>query len=883
MMLRAVLLFVALCAPLVPVSRRATWRAQWRAELWHYAQWLSRHGSPSGVRRNAALMCRAAGSLPHAIDLRLSDWSLNMMLHDLKFASRMLVRRPAFTLVAVLVLGLGIGANATIFSWVQSVLLQPIARVDASSLVALHGTSPSRKDLSFSYPNFLDVRAAQPAGLEDVMAFRGLAMNLRGDGEPRRVWGQMVTANFFDVLRLRPHLGRGFIAADTAAIGGEPVAVLSYATWQRLFGSDPAIVGRRITLNARPFTVVGVAPEGFRGTMTGLALDVFVPITMQRAFMSGDRLPARGTSFLQVFGRLTPGASGKTAQAGLDVVADRLAKDHPENSAKGILVTPLWRDGAAGMLLPVMATLMAVVAIVLLIACANLAGLLLARAAGRQREVAIRLAVGASRGRVIRQFLMESWLLATAGGVAGLVLTTWTTGGLMALMPPTPYPIAFDGGVNLRVIAFATGITFMTALAFGLVPALRASRPDVSSSLKEASGTVSGSVPRGRMRGTLVVAQVALSLLLLISAALFYRGLGHARTLDPGFSIRDGAMAALDLLPNGYDAERGAALHRALLARVTELPGVTAATVAYSMPLDIGGGSNMTVDVDGYQPHAGEEIDVHYNRVGPGYFETMGIPLVSGRGILMEDTGERQLSVVINETMARKYWPGQDPVGRTVRFGSGPAVVVGVAKDGKYGQLNETPRNYMYVPVAQYFRHDTILIVRTDGDAAAIVPALHAEVKKLDPNLPLFDVRTIAEHMKLSVFIPRLATTLLALFGGLAVLLAVVGLYSVVAYNVAQRTREIGVRLALGASRGQILRLVLRQGMALTVVGLAIGAALSVAAAMGLRSQLMGITPGDPLSFGGTTLLLLCVALLACLVPALRATRLDPVKALRLE
>jgi predicted permease len=806
-----------------------------------------------------------------------------MMTHDLKFAWRMLVRRPAFTLVAVLVLGVGIGANATIFSWVESVLLQPLPRVDASQLVALHGKTTSRDDLSFSYPNFTDLRSARPDGLEDVIAFRGVAMNLRGDGEPRRVWGQLVSANFFEVLRVRPVLGRGFVEADASAKDKEQVAVLSHHAWQRLFAGDPSIVGRSITLNARPFTVVGVAPEGFRGTMAALSLDLFVPITMQRAFMSGDRLPLRGNSFLQVFGRLAPGASLERAQASLDVIGARLEKDHDENAGKGIVAKPLWRDGAAGLLLPVMATLMAVVGIVLLIACANLAGLLLARAAGRQREVAVRLAVGASRGRLVRQLLLESVLLAAAGGIAGVILAVWTSGGLMALMPPTPFPVAFDASVNTRVVAFAAVLTLLTSLAFGLLPALRATRPDVSSALKEAAGTLSGGAARGRIRSALVVAQVALSLLLLVSAALFLRGLGHAQTLDPGFGIRTGIMAAVDLLPNGYDAARGTAFHTTVLTRVGALPGVRSATFANAMPLDISSGSNMSVGIDGYQPADGEEVDVYYNRVGPGYFETMEIPLAAGRPIDERDLDGRRLSVVINETMARKYWAGQSPLGRTVRFGSGPATVVGVARDGKYGQLNEKPRNYMYVPLAQYFRHDALLIVRTSGEPAPIVPALHAEVKRIDPNLPLFDVRTVGEHMKLSVFIPRMASTLLGLFGVLALLLAVVGLYSVVTFSVAQRTREIGVRMAMGATRGQIMRLVLRQGMILTVTGLLIGAALAAAAAQALRSQLMGLAPTDAVSFGATGALLFAVSLLACVIPARRATRLDPVRALRLE
>ncbi|HJR61355.1 MAG TPA: ABC transporter permease, partial [Vicinamibacterales bacterium] len=380
--LRLALAWVGLCALAAPPSRRGTWRAQWRADLWHYAQWLSVHDRRR--RRPLSLLARAAGCLPHALALRLDDWSFRMLTHDLRFASRMLARRPMFTLVAVLILGLGIGANATIFSWVEGIVLRPVPAVDSSALIALHGKTVSRDDLSFSYPNFIDLRAARPDGIEDLMTFRGVSMNLRADGEPRRVWGQLVSANFFDVLRLRPVLGRGFLESDASAPDKEQVAVLSHGAWQRLFSGDPQIVGRSITLNARPFTVIGVAPEGFRGTMIGLSLDVFVPITMQRAFMSGDRLAQRGNSFLQVYGRLADGSTLERAQASLAVVAARLASQHPENEGRGIFVEPLWRDGAAGLLLPVMATLMAVVGIVLLIACANLAGLLLARAAGRQ-------------------------------------------------------------------------------------------------------------------------------------------------------------------------------------------------------------------------------------------------------------------------------------------------------------------------------------------------------------------------------------------------------------------------------------------------------------------------------------------------------------------
>ena len=805
-----------------------------------------------------------------------------MLSHDVKFAWRMLVNRPSFTLVAILILGLGIGANATIFSWVESVLLQPIPGVDASPLIALHGKTSSRDDLSFSYPNFIDLRAAKADGIEDLIAFRGVAINLRGEGEPIRVWGQMVSPNFFDVLRMKPALGRGFLEAEGTTQGRDAVAVLSHSAWQKYFAGDGAIVGRNITLNGRPFTVIGVAPAGFRGTMVGLSLDVFVPLTMQRAFMTGDRLNQRGNSFLQVYGRLAPGASLARAQASLDVAAARLAKDHAENDGRGIIGEPVWRDGAAGMLLPVMATLMAVVGVVLLIACANLAGLMLARAAGRQREIAVRLAVGASRGRVVRQFLVESILIAVGGGAAGIVLAGWTSGLLMVLIPRTPFPIAFDAGLSPRVVLFSVLITIVAAIAFGLFPALRASRPDVSHALKDAAASVSGGAARARIRNSLVVLQVALSLLLLVCAALFVRGVARASHVDPGYTMRDGVIAAVDLLPNGYDEARGSTFQRELLAHVATLPGVESATMAYAMPLDISAGSDMSIDIDGYQPAAGEEVGAYYNRVGPRYFETMGIPIVAGRAIDEHDVNGRQLSVVVNETMARKYWGGTKAIGRVIRFGAGPAVIVGIARDGKYRQLTEDSKNYLYVPIAQFFRHDALLIVRTAGDPASVIPSLHVAVRKLDPNLPLFDVRTVGEHMKMSVFIPRLASVILMVFGALALLLAVVGLYSVVAFAVAQRTREIGVRVALGASRGSVIRLVLRQGMKLTLIGLAIGGVLAAAAAQALRSQLMGVAPTDVVSFAGTATLLAAVALVACAVPALRAARMDPVSALRL-
>jgi predicted permease len=883
LVLTLTLAWISCWEPLVPACRRGTWRDQWRGDLWHYHAWLTRQPiAPAAVAMK--LTARASAALWHAMFLRTEEWSLHMLTHDLKFAWRMLLRRPAFTLVAILILGLGIGANATIFSWVESVLLRPLPGVPSQDrLVALRGTMPDRNNLSFSYLNFTDLREARPDGFDDLMAFRALAMNLRAGQEPVRVWGQLVTTNFFDVLRVPVALGRNFGPADAAAPGKEPVAILTHGAWQRHFDSDPSILGRPLTLNGRAFTVIGVTAEGFRGSVAALSLDVFVPITMQKAVMAGDRLPERGSSFLQVFGRLADGASIDRAQSSASVVAARLEQAYPDsNKDRGTAVIPLWRDGASGVLMPIMATLMGVVGVVLMIACANLAGLMLARAAGRQREVAVRMAVGASRGRLIRQFLIESALLATAGGMAGVVLSYWTSGLLAALVPRTPFPIDLSAGVSWTVLGFAIVVTFATAILFGLLPAIRASRPDVGAVLKDAAANVTHGRRRGWLRESLVVGQVALSLVLLVCAALFLRSLGRAHAIDPGYSLRHGIFASIDLLPNGYDAERGVAFYRELLRRLDHLPGVESASVAAAVPLEIGpSGSDMSVRVEGYEPRDGEHVQAYYNRVGPAYFETMGVPIVRGRALDEREVEGQPLAIVINETMARRYWAGRDPIGAHVEFGSGPAVVVGIAKDGKYGQLNEAPRNYMYVPLYQYYQPNVILHVRTAGDPASVMGSVRREMEALDASLPMFDVRTIEEHRRMSVFIPRLAGLLLAGFGALALLLALVGLYGVIAQTVVLRTHEIGIRMALGASRGSVVGLILRQGIRLTVIGAVVGVGLAAAAAQALATQLMGVQPLDAVSFAGTAGVLSIVAVAACAIPARRAAALDPLRALR--
>jgi len=879
--IRGVLLLIRLFSMLVPGSRRGQWIEQWRGELFHYDQWLHRDGTGAWTRL-LRVLARAGGAIPHAITIRFLHWSPRMLGHDFKFAWRMFVRRPGFTAVAVLILALGIGANTTIFSWIESVVLTPLPGVPAQNrLVVVRGVTGARDNLSMSYPNFQDLRAARIDGLQDVMAFRIAAMNARTTGEPIRVFGELVTPNFFEVLGVRPAIGRGFRADEGETPGREPVVVVSHGFWTRTLNGDPAAVGRTITVNSQALTVIGVTPPEFRGSVAGLSLDLFVPMTLQKHFLSGDRLVQRGNSWMQVYTRLQDGVPYSHAQAGIRVAGQRLAAAYPEiNKGRDLRAGTLSEDGASGLLMPVMATLMGVVGLVLLIACANLAGLLLARSAGRQREVALRFAVGASRGRLVRQMLVENLLLAGAGGAAGLLLAWWTSGMMRFFVPPTPYPVALDATLSPRVIGFAIALTAVTAIISGLLPALRGSRTDVAASLKASAPTNAGG-GRGWLRQGLVVSQVALSLLLLVCAALFVRSLSRAQTMDTGYSTRQGFVASIDLLAGGYDQARGIAFYRQALDRLAALPGVERVSLATAMPLDFGSGSDMGVDVDGYVPREGEPMHAYYNRVGPDYFETLGVDIVEGRGITSRDVSGQPQVVVINETMARRFFQGRTAVGGIIRFGSGPVTIVGVARDGKYGQLNEAPKSYLYLPVMQSFRPDSLVIVKSSVDPSIVIPAVQRELGAMDADLPLFDVRTIEEHRQVGVFIPRMASTLLGMFGILALILAVVGLYGVIAYTVTQRTREIGVRVALGAARGDVAWLVMRQGLLLAGIGLAIGLVLSFGAGQLLSKQLVGTSGADPVSFAGTAGLLLLVAALASALPARRAAALDPLVALR--
>ncbi len=802
---------------------------------------------------------------------------MRSLLGDMRYGFRLLRKRPAFSLIAVLALALGIGANTAIFSVVDAVLLRPLPYADSGRLVALWERSPQLEDGSVAYLNFLDWKA-QSRVFESLAARQGANFNLTGQEEPERLNGANVSAEFFPLLGVQPLLGRVF-RADEDRSGAKKVAVISYGLWQRRFHGDEGILGRAIDLDGAPFTVIGVLPAKFRDPAYAERVDVYAAIGRD-----ADRLQNRGNHpGIYVVGRLKPGETLAQARAEMDLIAQRLERQYPATNSGRRVAVQLLQDRLVRDLRTALLVVLAAVGFVLLIGCANVANLLLARAAERQPEIALRAALGAGRWQLFRQLLAESLVLALAGGACGLLLGWWGMRGLLAVAPED-LPRFSEAAMNLRVLGFTLGLSLATGLVFGSVPAWQSAWGSLHDVLKESGRRVSGDLRRNRIRGLLVVGEVALSLVLLIGAGLMLRSFARVLAASPGFRAERVLTLQIDLPGTKYQKpDQWIQFFQQVLGRTRNLPGVlSAATI---LPVPVGGfGWQTGMRIEGREyptPHDSDLTDIAY--VTPDYFQTMGIPLRRGR-VFTEQDREGALPVaVIDEKLARTYFPDADPMGKRLAIGGKNWQIVGVVGHVKNYGVDQESRVETYLPFYQSPRPAMSLVVRTTMDPAQLAGPIRGEVRQVDPNQAVSDVRTMERLVADSVAPKRISALLLGIFAAIAVLLAAVGLYGVISYTVAQRTREIGIRMALGAGGGDVLAMVVKQALALGGLGMAIGLGGAALLTRAMKGLLFGISAVDPLTFAAVPAALALVVLAACYLPARRATRIDPVTALRYE
>ena len=802
---------------------------------------------------------------------------------DARYAARALKRSPLFTMVAVLSIAIGVGATTAIVTLASTLLLRPPPGVgNPERVVTLGRTQDGRGFDNMSYPNFLDYRAA--ASLASLAAIRldPNAVSLAGASGGEPVQASAVSGNFFDVLQARPSRGRFFLPDEDSIPGARPVAVLSHGFWRTRFNSADSVIGGKIVLNGTPFTVVGVAAEGFQGPFV-VAPDLWVPVMSSTLIgFTENTLRNRQAVWLIGIGRLASNASLNAAQVELGAIAARQLKDYPEqNRGKGVRVTPasLLPGDLRGLVAGFMAMLFFVASLVLVIASTNVAGMLLARATARQREIAVRLALGASRAQLVRQLVIESLVLFVMAGAAGVFLANWLVSGLMALIPRLPVQLAFDPRIDWRVLVFALAASLITGLIAGVVPALQTTQPALVPALK--SDAASGR--RQRLRSSLLVSQIAFSMLLLIVAGLFARTLARARSIDPGFDPANVHVASMDFELARYDSLRGRQLGATMLEEVRRLPEVESAALSAMLPLGGGGLGMGDVEVPGRPaPDERNGWRLDWNVVTPGYFATMKMRLVAGREFTLADRTGAQRVAILNETFAKNAFPDQSAVGRTIMINDRETIVVGVARDAKYRSLGEQPRNFIYVPFEQIYIGRINLMVRS---APGTQPAggMRRIVARLDPALPILNQQPLEDLAATSLFPQRVALYVAGSLGAVALLLALLGIYGVIAYSVTQRTREIGVRVALGAHRSHVVGLVLRQGLVLAGIGVVIGALAGVGITRTMRSLLYGVPPTDVIAFAGAAVLLALAAAVASFIPARRAAGVDPMIALRSE
>lgn len=825
--------------------------------------------------------------------------NMESFLHDIRFGLRSMRKSPGFTLVCVLSLALGIGANTTIFTVVNAILFNPLPVHDISRLVEIDTvdsktlvTQANATKLGMSHPNCQDYQR-QSHVVSGISCFTFATLTWSGQAEPKQVAGQLVNANYFDVLGVTPALGRFFLHDEDTKPGGNNVAVISHSLWANKLGSDRNVIGKTLTFNATPYTVIGVAPRGFKGTFTiGPADQVWIPLSMYGQALSGflkDNFNERRFLNMGVVARLKPGLSREQAEVELKTIASRLEREYPkENAGRSVAVSGL-ADAAVGInqhdqFVVAGALMMGVVGLILLIACVNLANLLLARGARRQREVSIRTAIGASRLRLIRQLLTESVALALIGGVVGLLLAFAGRHLLWTYRPPFIESNDLNLSLDSHVLLFTFGLSLLTGILFGLAPAITASRVDLASTLNAGGRSGSATWTRGWLRSTLVISEVALALIALVGAGLFIRSMQNAQMIDVGFESKRLFVMAFDLGSLHYDEAHGQQFYRDAIQRATSTPMAQAAAVASNLPL--GGGLGRTVFPEGRDETSGYRGTLtELDDVSPGYFDTLRIPLKKGRAFNDLDKKDTTLVAVVNEAMARHFWPNEDPIGKRFHFFGETQLreVVGVVANTVVDQIGEDPQPLAYLPLTQDYAPAATLQVRTSGAPGAAIATVRSQIQSLDPNLAITNVQTIGEVMNQGLWAPRMAAVLLTLFGVIALMLAGIGVYGVLSYSVSQQTREIGIRMALGARPVDVSRWVVSRGFRLAAAGLLIGVIAGLVLMRFVGSLLFGISAHDPATFVVVALVLGIVAFLACYVPARRASRVSPIVALRYE
>jgi predicted permease len=835
---------------------------------------------------------------------RLFPW-FEVLLQDLRYGARMMARNRGFTAVAVVTLAIGIGATTTAFTWIDAVLLQPLSGVkEPNRLVTVESVAPNGDWVPNSYLDFTDFRDHLKL-FDGIAVTRSSAFSVGKEGHAERVWGELVSGNFFSVLGVKAEIGRTFLPSESGDVpGAYPVVVISDRYWRSHYGADASIVGKTIRINQHELTIVGVAAPEFHGSIPVTSFDVWTPC-MEQTVLNGVKewmLRDRHTRNMLGIARLKPGVTFDQARLELKTLADRMAIANADVS-EGMSATllPLWKSphGPQGLLVGPLRILMGVCVLVLLIVCANVANLLLARATVREKEFSARMALGAGRARITRQVLTESLMLAGGGAVLGLAATPWMSHALRLLMPPSPMAslVSINTRPNFAVLGFTAGACVLVALIAGLVPALHVGRINLSAKLNAGGRSGAAGRSRNRLRSTLVAAEVALALVALVGAGLFARGFQQTLRIDPGFDPNNILVNQFYLSTNGYNLAQRKEFCRRLAERMQAAPGVT--NVAYSDGIPLGFEPSWweELKIEGYAPRPNENMSIFRNVISPGYLPLLHIPIVEGRNFTEQDNENAPSVMIVNEALVRRFFAGRSPIGKKIHGWGYWFRVVGVAKDSKYHYLGESTPAYFYVPFRQVFREDMNLAfyVRMHGDPESALAEMRAQTRAIDPNVTVFDAAPMSESIGASLFPQKIAASLMTVLGAIALLLAAVGLYSVMAYAVAQRTQEIGVRMALGAQPAQVLRMVIRQGLGLTIAGLVAGIALAITlarvvasvsftnSAMGASSRLLGDNANDPLIYLGAAVFLCGIAALASYLPARRAAAVDPMQALRTE